>query len=123
VSDGTGDRIELRGLRVSAFCGLLPEERARRQPFEVDLDVHADLSAAAASDDLADTVDYGSLTTAVAAVAADERFDLMERFAGRIAEVVLAIDGVDAATVVVRKLRPPVPEDLATSGVRIHRTA
>jgi len=59
----------------------------------------------------------------VAAVAADERFDLMERFAGRIAEVVLAIDGVDGTTVVVRKLRPPVPEDLATSGVRIHRAA
>jgi len=56
-------------------------------------------------------------------VATAERFDLMERFAGRIAEVVLAIEGVDAATVVVRKLRPPVPEDLATSGVRIHRTA
>jgi len=123
MGDGPGDRIELRGLRVSAFCGLLPEERARRQPFEVDLDVHADLSAAAASDDLADTVDYGSLTTTVAAVATAERFDLMERFAGRIAEVVLAIEGVDAATVVVRKLRPPVPEDLATSGVRIHRTA
>jgi len=123
MGDGPGDRIELRGLRVSAFCGLLPEERARRQPFEVDLDVHADLSAAAASDDLADTVDYGSLTTTVAAVATAERFDLMERFAGRIAEVVLAIEGVDAATVVVRKLRPPVPEDLATSGVRIHRAA
>ncbi len=123
MSGGNGDRIELRGLRLSAFCGVLPEEKARRQPFEVDLDVHADLSAPASSDDLADTVDYGSLTTSVAAVAADERFDLMERFAGRIAEVVLAIDGVDAATVVVRKLRPPVPEDLATSGVRIHRTA
>ncbi len=123
MGDGPGDRIELRGLRVSAFCGLLSEERARRQPFEVDLDVHADLSAAAVSDDLADTVDYGSLTTTVAAVATAERSDLMERFAGRIAEVVLAIEGVDAATVVVRKLRPPVPEDLATSGVRIHRTA
>jgi len=123
VGDGPGDRIELRGLRLSAFCGVLPEEKVRRQPFEVDMDVHADLSAAATSDDLGDTVDYGSLTTAVAAVAADERFDLMERLAGRIAEVILAVDGVDAVTVVVRKLRPPVPDDLATSAVRIHRTA
>ena len=64
------DRIELRGLRVSAFCGVLPEEKARRQPFEVDLDVHADLSTASASDDLADTIDYGVLTAGVAAVAA-----------------------------------------------------
>ena len=117
------DRIELRGLRVTAICGVLPEEKARRQPFEVDLDVHADLSAATVSDDLSDTVDYGGLTGLVADVAAGESFDLLERFAGRIAEATLAIDGVDAVTVVVRKLRPPVPEDLATSGVRIHRTA
>ena len=117
------DQIELRGLRVVATCGVLSEEKARRQPFEVDLDVHADLSTASVSDDLADTVDYGGLTGLVAGVADSESFDLLERFTGRMAEAVLGIDGVDAVTVVVRKLRPPVPEDLATSGVRIHRTA
>ncbi|HAQ24113.1 MAG: dihydroneopterin aldolase [Acidimicrobiaceae bacterium] len=116
------DRIELRGLQVSAFCGVLPEEKARRQPFDVDLDIHADLTASSVSDNLSETVDYGLLTASVAAVAINERFDLMERFAGRIAEVVLAEDGVEAVTVLVRKLRPPVPEHLATSGVRIHRT-
>ena len=52
-----------------------------------------------------------------------ESFDLMERFARRVAEDVLATSGVEAVTVAVRKLRPPVPEDLTTSGVRIHRTA
>jgi len=112
----------LRGLRVTATCGVLPEEKARRQPFEVDVDVHADLGAASLSDDLADTVDYGALCALVAGIADGEAFDLLERFAGRIAEAVLAVPGVDAATVVVRKLRPPVPEDLATSAVRIHRT-
>jgi len=117
------DRIELRGLRVVAICGVLPEEKTRRQPFEVDLDVHADLSTASVSDDLADTVDYGGLTGLVAGIADGESFDLLERFAGRIADAVLGIDGVDAVTVVVRKLRPPVPVDLATSGVRIHRTS
>ncbi len=48
--------------------------------------------------------------------------ELLERFAGRVAEALLAAGPVDAVTVVVRKLRPPVPEDLDTSGVRIHRT-
>ena len=116
------DRIELRGLRVTATCGVLPEEKARRQPFEVDMDVHADLGAASLSDDLADTVDYGALCALVAGIAEGEAFNLLERFAGRVAETVLAVPGVDAVTVAVRKLRPPVPEDLATSGVRIHRT-
>jgi dihydroneopterin aldolase len=117
-----GDRIELRGLRVRAVCGVLPEERERSQPFEFDIDVYTDLADAAASDDLADTVDYGTLCALVAGIADNERFELLERFAGRVAEALLATGPVDAVTVVVRKLRPPVPEDLDTSGVRIHRT-
>ena len=122
MTDVSDDVIELRDLRVSAFCGVLPEERERSQPFEFDIDVYTDLADAAASDDLADTVDYGALCALVAGIADREAFDLLERFAGRVAEDVLAVPGVDAVTVVVRKLRPPVPEDLATSAVRIHRT-
>ena len=117
-----GARLELRGLRVRAVCGVLPEERERSQPFEFDIDVYTDLADAAASDDLADTVDYGTLCALVAGIADNERFELLERFAGRVAEALLATGPVDAVTVVVRKLRPPVPEDLDTSGVRIHRT-
>ena len=116
------DRIELSGIRVTATCGVLPEEKSRRQPFEVDMDVHADLGAASLSDDLADTLDYGALCALVAGIADGEAFDLLERFAGRVAEDVLAVPGVDAVPVVVRKLRPLVPEDLATSAVRIRRT-
>ena len=45
------DVIELRGLRVMGTHGVLPEEHARAQPFEVDLDVEADLAIAGDSDD------------------------------------------------------------------------
>ena len=89
----------------------------------MDLDVHADLSIASISDDLFDTVGYGSLTGLVADIVDGGSFDLLERFAGWLAEAILVIAGVDAVTVTVRKLHPLVPEDLATSGVRIHRTA
>ena len=123
MTDVSGDVIELRDLRVSAFCGVLPEETTRRQQFAFDLDVHIDLAAAAVSDDLADTVDYGALCELVAGIAAAERFSLLERFAGRVAEAVLAVDRIEAVTVVVHKLRPPVAEALGTSGVRIHRRA
>jgi dihydroneopterin aldolase len=115
------DLIELRGLRASGICGALPEEQVRAQPLEVDLDVHADLAAAGRTDDLDDTVDYGSLADAVERVITTERFVLLERLAERLAEVVLADERVDAVTVAVRKLRPPVPQQLATSGVRITR--
>jgi dihydroneopterin aldolase len=117
------DRIELRGLRVLALCGVLPEERERRQPFEIDLDVEADLASAGRTDDLDDTIDYGRLCADVAKVADTEQFGLLERFAQRVADVVLSDPKVDAVTVSIRKLRPPVPEHLDVSGVRIRRTS
>jgi dihydroneopterin aldolase len=100
---------------------VLPEEQVRAQPFEVDLDVELDLSAAAASDALDDTLDYGALAGRVAEIVGDEHYALLERLAGRIAEEVLGDERVSAVTVTVRKLRPPVPVDLATAGVRITR--
>lgn len=116
------DRVELRGLRVMALCGVLPEERSRPQPFELDVDLEADLAPAGRSDDLSDTVDYGSVCDTIVALSAKERFALMEAFAQRVAINILdAQPLVRSVEVAVRKLRPPVPHDLATSGVRVRR--
>jgi dihydroneopterin aldolase len=118
---GGADRIELRGLVASGYCGALFEEQERAQPLEVDLDIRADLRRAGTSDDLGETVDYGAVCAAVERVVTGERFALLEGLAERLAEVVLADDRVEAVTVAVRKLRPPVPQPLATAGVRITR--
>ena len=121
---GPGDLIELRGLRIVGICGALPEERERAQPLEIDLDVEADLAPAGASDVLADTIDYGALCDAVASVVTSGEPQLLEHLAEQIATAVLAVDArATAVTVGVRKLRPPVPHALATSGVRIRRLA
>ena len=116
-----GDRIELRGLRVLGTIGALPEEQVRAQPFEVDVDVVADLRAAGASDALDDTLDDGALSERIERVVATERHQLLERVAQRIADEVLADPRVVSATVTVRKLRPPVPVDLAYAAVTITR--
>ncbi|MCB1039841.1 MAG: dihydroneopterin aldolase [Acidimicrobiales bacterium] len=116
------DLIELRGLRLVGICGALPEERERAQPLEVDLDVEADLLPSGASDDLADTIDYGALCDVVAGVVGGGAPQLLEHLAAEIASAVLAVDArAMAVTVAVRKLRPPVPHALASSGVRIRR--
>ena len=115
------DRIELRGLRVMGVHGALPEERKRAQPFEVDVDLEADLEPAGHSDVLADTLDYGPLAAAIERVVAQERYALLERLAQRIAEELCLDPRVTRVTVSVRKLRPPVAVDLATAGVRIVR--
>lgn len=115
------DRIELRGLRLLGVHGALSEEHGRAQPFEADLDVEADLAAAARTDDLSDTVDYAALVEAMARVVGSERYALLESLAERMAEVAMSDERVRAVTVTIRKLRPPVAADLATAGVRITR--
>jgi dihydroneopterin aldolase len=115
------DRIEVRGLRVDGVHGVLEEEQTRPQPFEVDLDLYLDTGPAARSDDLAATADYAAAVDAAVAVITGPPRQLLESLAGAIAELVLADDHVDAVTVVVRKLRPPLAAPVASTGVRVHR--
>jgi FolB domain-containing protein len=119
------DAIQLRGLRLTAVIGLLSEERERAQPLELDLDIEVDLTAAGLSDDLTDSVDYGAVCDVVAdAVAGPDAESplLLERLAAIVADVVFGVDDrIDAVVVSIRKLRPPVPHDVATSGVKIRR--
>jgi 7,8-dihydroneopterin aldolase/epimerase/oxygenase len=117
------DRIELRGLQVLARIGVLPIEREQDQPLEVDLDVVVDLRAAGASDDLADTVHYGAVCDAVERAIGAGHVALLERLAEVVAQAVIAVDPrIVAVDLAVRKLRPPVPQNLATSGVHVVRT-
>lgn len=121
MADRLGDRIEVRGLELLLYCGVLEEEQARRQPFLVEFDLYLDLAAAGDSDDLADTANYGHVIDLLTATLHDERFQLLERLSTRITELVFANTDATAITVTVRKLRPPVAAHVDTTGVRIHR--
>ncbi len=114
-----GDVVEIRGLRLSGICGVL--EQAQPQPLEVDLDLHADLTAAGSTDDLTDTVDYAGVIDRVTSVVGAGRPALLEHLAAVIADACLTDARVESVTVAVRKLRPPVPQLVDTTGVRITR--
>ena len=116
------DRIELRGLRVLGVHGVLPEERVKAQPFELDLDLEVDLAAAGRSDALADTVDYAVVVDrAGAVIAGPAKYRLLEALAEAIATTAMEDDRVVSVTVGLRKLEPPMAADIATVGVRITR--
>lgn len=115
------ERIEVRGLEALVLCGVLPEEQARKQPFSFDLDLYLDLGPAGRSDDLTLTVDYGDLAGRIADTLDHESFLLLEAMAARVADLALEYPLVDEVTVVARKMRPPVPQHVATTGVRVHR--
>jgi 7,8-dihydroneopterin aldolase/epimerase/oxygenase len=122
AGDPGADRIELRGLRILGTHGVLPEEQQRSQPFEIDLELEVDLAPAGDTDELADTVDYGEVIERVVDVVAGSRsYRLLETLAGVIASAALVDERVASVTVGIRKLRPPVPADLRSVGVRITR--
>jgi dihydroneopterin aldolase len=123
VSESFSGRIVLEGLRCVGRHGLLQEETERAQPFEVSLEIEADLRQAAESDDLATTVDYGEVVSKVALVVSEESFGLLEALAYRIARVVLENEAASAVTVKVTKLRPPVAADLSSASVHLRLSA
>jgi dihydroneopterin aldolase len=115
------DLIELRGLHLAGIVGVLAHEQAQAQPLELDIDVHLDLHPAGASDDLADTVDYGALATRAAAIVGGEPCDLVEAVAGRIADDVLSDGRVRAVEVTLHKPQAPIPLEFADVAVVLYR--
>jgi 7,8-dihydroneopterin aldolase/epimerase/oxygenase len=115
------DRITLAGLTVRGNHGVYEHERRDGQDFVVDVALDLDLSAAVASDDVTDTVHYGELAAALAAVVAGEPVNLLETLAQRLADVCLADVRVAAATVTVHKPQAPIPLQFADVAVTIRR--
>lgn len=118
----SADRIVIEGLEVWGHHGVLPHERELGQRFVVDVTLEVDLAAAGASDDLADTVDYGAVAQAVHDLVAEERHDLLERVAERIAERALADDRVTGVEVTLHKPSAPLPVPAREVRVEVRRT-
>ena len=116
------DRIELRGLRVRGHHGVFDHERRDGQDFVIDITVWLDLDVAAASDDLADTLDYGVLAQRAADIVAGPPRQLIETVAGEIADGVMVDERVHATEVVVHKPGAPIPLEFADVAVVARRS-
>jgi dihydroneopterin aldolase len=115
------DRIELTGLTVRGNHGVFDFERRDGQDFIADVSLELDTRKAAASDEIVDTVHYGELAEALAAVIAGDPVNLLETLAERLATVCLADPRVQAATVTVHKPQAPIPLTFADVAVTIRR--
>lgn len=115
------DEIRLDGLRVFGRHGVYAHERADGQDFVIDLRLRMPLVAAAASDDVADTVHYGELAERVAEIVAGEPMNLIETLAERIAVMVLADARVHGVSVTVHKPQAPIALTFSDVSVTVHR--
>ena len=115
------DEITLTGLTVFGYHGVYEHERREGQEFTIDLTLGLSLAAAAASDDVVDTVHYGELAEKVAAVVAGEPVELIETLAQRIADVALADARVQTVTVTVHKPHAPIAQTFSDVAVTLRR--
>ena len=111
------DELSIRGIECYGHHGVFEFEKREGQTFVIDLVLGLDTRPAASSDDLHDTVDYGSLVTSVKTAVETEPVDLIETLAQRIADVCLLDDRVEWARVTVHK--PDAPIDATFSDVAL----
>ena len=100
------DTLLLDGIHLNCVLGVFPEERAEKRPVVVTVCLHTDTQAAAATDDLADAVDYHALTQRIIGHAERTQFNLVETLAETIARICLEDTRVRAVEVRVRKPSP-----------------
>ncbi len=116
------DTIHLSGIRAYGYTGALPEENVLGQWFEATVILSLDLTQASQSDRLADTHDYRTVITHTQDIIRQQKFTLIERLAGAIAEAALASDSrLQQVTVRLTKLTPPIPDFSGQVAVEISR--
>jgi dihydroneopterin aldolase len=115
------DEITLTGVRAFGHHGVFPEERREGQEFVVDATLYVSTAQAAASDDVADTVHYGEVAERIVELVGRDPLNLIEGVAARIADDLLARDGVKMVAVTVHKPQAPITVPFADVSVTIRR--
>jgi len=121
MSPRTSDELAVLGVECWGHHGVFEFERREGQTFVIDLVLGLDTTPAAASDDLHDTVDYGSLVADVKAAVERDPVDLIETLAGRVADVCLRDHRVEWARVTIHKPDVPIEATFADVALTITR--
>lgn len=113
------DRIFLSELKVDAIIGIWEWERRIRQTVVIDLEMSADIARAAATDEIADTLNYKAVAKRIQDFVASSDFQLVETLAERIAGIIR--DEFAVAWVKVRVNKPGAIRGSREVGVVIER--
>jgi 7,8-dihydroneopterin aldolase/epimerase/oxygenase len=116
------DRLTVRGLTVRGHHGVFEHERRDGQDFVIDVTLGVDSRRAAASDDLHDTVDYGTLAEEIRQAVRNDPVDLIETLAQRLADVCLTHEQVHDVEVTVHKPHAPIQVPFEDVALTIRRS-
>ena len=117
------DCVFVRGLEFEGNHGYSAAERRGTRRFRVNLTLELPLGAAAASDRIADTIDYWKVSEIAVALGTKSTFKLLEALAGAIGAKIQEMYPRAGVIIELEKLAPPCPGVPASCGVRIHLEA
>lgn len=116
------DRILLQGMEFYSHVGVMPFEKKTGQPFLIDIILECDHIKACRTDILSDTISYADAYELIRQVVEPARYDLIEKLAGHISEMLMiSFDSLVAVDVTVRKPHAPIAGHFTAMGVRIRR--
>lgn len=115
--EGVLDKVRLSGIVLFGHLGVHEAERETGQKLNIDVEMTADLEPAAASDHLAQTIDYEKAYRVIESTVAASRFRLIESLARAVARALL--DSFPVFEVVVRVQKPNVPFAGTMSAVEV----
>lgn len=117
------DKLIIGDLSFYGHCGITPDEQETGQRFSLDIEIMADLSVPARTDDLKDAFDYAAISRRMVEIGNKERFHLIEKMAERLAGVLIQEFKAPRVRVRLRKIHPPIEPILGYSSVEIEREA
>lgn len=117
------DKLIIGDLSFYGHCGITSGEQETGQRFSLDIEIIADMSVPARTDDLKDAFDYAAISKRMVEIGNKERFHLIEKMAERFADVVIREFRAPRVRIRLRKIHPPIEAILGYSSVEFEREA
>ena len=116
------DKIIIKDLNIFAYHGVHEFEKTEGQNFIMDIAVWLDLTKPCSSDDVSDTVSYSDIIRKVTAAFTAEKYDLIEKAAQVVCDVILAdFPQIAECEILLKKPEAPIKADFSYVAVEIRR--
>jgi dihydroneopterin aldolase len=114
------DTIFIEGLKTQAIIGIYDWERENRQPLIFDIEIDLPIATAAKTDDIADTVDYKTVSDEVIELVENSSYELLEKLCEDICQQILQ-NHKSVQLVRLRVSKPQAVPATDTVGIKITR--
>lgn len=115
------DKFLLQNMIFYGYHGVYEHEKQYGQRFQCDVELYADFTQAIQTDELVHAIDYTKVYATIKHIIEQERFNLLEALAGRIAGILMADYPIEGVTVRIRKPACPLPGGIDFAQVEITR--